>query len=59
MSLVVQLDGGAAAVVETLRSAEATARRQHVGMWRYGDPGSDEEDDYPTLGGGPPKRGGR
>lgn len=45
-------------VLEVLRSCQETARRRHVGIYQYGDPGSgDEEDDggFPALS----KPGGR
>lgn len=34
---------------EALQGVEAAARKEHVGMWRYGDPGedSDEETEKP------------
>lgn len=49
-------------VLEALRECQEQARRRHAGMYQYGDPGSEEEDDggFPTLGGKPGAgRGGR
>lgn len=49
------VDGGE--VAEALLACEEKARRGHVGMWRYGDPGEDsDQDDYPVIGG---RQGGR
>lgn len=45
-----------AGVLEALRACEEKARKSHVGMWRYGDPGEDSDDDYPTLGARPAGR---
>jgi endonuclease YncB( thermonuclease family) len=36
-------------VVEALQEAEQQARRRHVGIWEYGDPGSDEDVDPPPT----------
>lgn len=36
-------------VAEALREVEEKARRAHVGMWRYGDPGEDSD----QVGAGP------
>jgi hypothetical protein len=44
--------GETAEVVEALRSCQEAARRRHVGMYQYGDPGSGDEGDdggFPTL----------
>lgn len=30
-------------LLDTLLKAQETARKQHVGMWRFGDVGSDDE----------------
>jgi len=39
-------------LAKTLRDEENKARREHAGIWRYGDPGDDEdEDDRPRRGG--------
>ncbi len=35
--------GEAGEVQEALRGCEEKARRGHVGMWRYGDPGEDSD----------------
>ena len=35
--------GGDESVLAALAAAEADARRRHVGVWEYGDPGSDDE----------------
>ena len=38
-----------AELVQELTAAEEAARKGHVGMWRYGDPGGDDdEDDRPV-----------
>ncbi len=49
---------GGGPLLEALRAAEAAARSGRVGMWEYGDPGSDEEEGegagpgaFPALGG--------
>eukprot|EP01119_Soliformovum_irregulare_P017136 TRINITY_DN503_c0_g1_i1.p1 TRINITY_DN503_c0_g1~~TRINITY_DN503_c0_g1_i1.p1 ORF type:complete len:1125 (-),score=402.34 TRINITY_DN503_c0_g1_i1:64-3297(-) len=35
-------------IAKTLRDEEVKARQQHVGLWRYGDPGEDgDDDDFP------------
>ena len=34
-----------AELVQELQEAEESARKGHVGMWRYGDPGEDDEED--------------
>ena len=36
---------------EALQAVEQRARKEHVGMWQYGDPGddSDEEADRPKT----------
>lgn len=43
------MQGGDTGVAEALQTAEQTARKEHVGMWQYGDPGddSDEESEKP------------
>jgi len=38
-------------VVQLLRDEEKKARETHSGIWEYGDPGSDEDDDAPRGGG--------
>ena len=38
---------GVAEVLEALREAEDEARSAHAGMWEYGDPGSEEEEEAP------------
>lgn len=51
-----------AEVLEALRGCQEQARRRHVGMYVYGDPGSDEEADdggFPALGKPGGGRGGR
>ena len=36
-------------VTDSLTEAEEAARKEHRGMWRYGDAGEeDDEDDLPT-----------
>ena len=35
-------------VLQELTEAEQGARKGHVGMWRYGDPTEDDEDDRPA-----------
>lgn len=37
------------AIAEALKDVEQAARKEHAGMWQYGDPGedSDEEADRP------------
>ena len=35
---------GVAEVLEALGEAESEARAAHAGMWEYGDPGSEEEE---------------
>ena len=30
---------------EALQAVEQAARKEHVGMWQYGDPGDDSEDE--------------
>jgi len=42
------------ALLDKLREEETKARRAHVCLWQYGDPGSDDEDDLPRL---PAKKG--
>ena len=32
-------------VVDSLTEAEALARKEHAGMWRYGDAGDEEDED--------------
>ena len=34
-----------AEVAQELQEAEAEARKGHLGMWRYGDPGEDDDED--------------
>ena len=43
------VQGGDSTVVEALQAEEQRARKEHVGMWQYGDPGddSDEETERP------------
>jgi len=41
-------------MMEKLREEENKARSSHAGIWEYGDPGSDEEEDGKRKG--PPKR---
>lgn len=38
---------GSSAVVDALAAAEDLARRAHRGVFEYGDPGDDDEDDAP------------
>jgi staphylococcal nuclease domain-containing protein 1 len=48
------LSDGAKGVLGVLKEAQEEARRAHVGLWQYGDPGDDDEDDdggFPVLGG--------
>lgn len=53
---------GAAAVnkvVDILKEAERNALKSHAGLWRYGDPGDDDDEDdggFPSLGGKGGKR---
>jgi len=44
-------------LLEKLGEAQDTAKKQHLGIWEYGDVGSDEEDKKPRGGSGPPKKG--
>lgn len=39
-------------MLEKLREEESKARQAHVGVWEYGDPGSDEEDERRGKGKG-------
>jgi len=41
-------------MLEKLKDEETKARAAHSGIWEYGDPGSDDEDE--NKGRGPPKR---
>ena len=36
---------GVAEVLEALSEAESEGRAAHAGMWEYGDPGSEEDED--------------
>jgi endonuclease YncB( thermonuclease family) len=49
MGQAVNLQVADSSTEEALQGVEAAARKEHVGMWRYGDPGeeSDEETDRP------------
>jgi len=40
-------------VLVALRAAQDDAKRRHLGLWVYGDPGSDDDDDagFPPMGG--------
>lgn len=40
-----------AGVLETLQGCEEKARRAHLGMWRYGDPGEDSDQVCEKWGG--------
>lgn len=51
-----KLVDGALDALEGVREKEQDAKRRHLGMWQYGDPGSEDEDEYPALGGGAAKR---
>ncbi|KAG7669099.1 hypothetical protein Ndes2526B_g00826 [Nannochloris sp. 'desiccata'] len=46
--------GEAGAVYEAVRAAQDDARADHAGIFEYGDPGSDDEDDggFPAMNGG-------
>jgi len=50
--------GEPGALLDALRNAQQEARQSHLGLWVYGDPGSDSEDDggFPSLGGKNGKR---
>jgi endonuclease YncB( thermonuclease family) len=48
-------------VLEALRSCQEQARRRHLGIFEFGDPDSEGEDDggFPALGGQAGGRGRR
>ena len=52
LARVVKSRGATQEVVQTLLEVEEGARRKHVGIYEYGDPGSDDDDDaaFPSLG---------
>ncbi len=39
------LSAGSEEELERLQQCEAAARKSHVGMWVYGDPGGEDDDD--------------
>lgn len=49
---------GASQALEEVQQAEESARQRRVGIWQYGDPGSDSEDEaaYPKLRSAGPRR---
>lgn len=51
---------GDASALAAVQAAEERARRAHAGMWRYGDPGDEEDEDdggFPSLGAPPASKG--
>ncbi|KFM27295.1 Nuclease domain-containing protein 1 [Auxenochlorella protothecoides] len=51
--------GSSSPALEEVRAAQDQARRSRVGLWRYGDPGSDSEEEggsYPKLRSAGPRR---
>ena len=48
--------GAGAKAMEQLQAAEAAARRAHAGVWEYGDPGEDSDNEAPEFGAPRPRR---
>lgn len=45
--LVLQGKTAPSAAFDEIKAAEESARNKRIGVWRYGDPGSDSEDEQP------------
>jgi len=45
--------------LDALKEAENDAKKAHVALWQYGDPGSDEDEEAPKFGAKPAAKGGK